>query len=93
MGKFLGVVLPCWLMIKGGVATLPLGMTWTHLLAVGLLAGVGFTMSLFITTLAFENLQFVMDAKIGIFAASILSGLSGYIVLKKSSSTPILSGP
>jgi NhaA family Na+:H+ antiporter len=93
MGKFLGVTLPCWLMIKLGVATLPAGMTWGKLMGVGLLAGVGFTMSLFITTLAFDNLVLVMEAKIGIFAASIFSGIAGYIVLRKSSSTPIPSEP
>jgi NhaA family Na+:H+ antiporter len=88
VGKFLGVVLPCWLMIKLRLATLPSEMNNRHLMGVGLLAGVGFTMSLFITTLAFEHLQFVTEAKIGIFAASILSGVAGYFVLKQSSSIP-----
>ena len=85
VGKFLGVVIFSWGMVKLQLAELPEGMRWPHLVGVGFLAGVGFTMSLFITTLAFRTQQFVGDAKVGIFAASIISGVIGYLVLKKAS--------
>lgn len=84
-GKFLGVVLFCWLMIKSGMSSLPEGTSWGQLMGIGCLAGVGFTMSLFVTTLAFEPPEFRADAKVGIFAASLISGVAGYIVLKKTS--------
>ncbi|WP_276366576.1 Na+/H+ antiporter NhaA [Chryseolinea sp. H1M3-3] len=88
VGKFLGVVIFTWAMIKFKIAVLPNGMNWNHLFGVGFLAGVGFTMSLFITTLAFDDSQLITDAKIGIFLASIISGSMGYFVLKKASATP-----
>ena len=84
-GKLLGVVIFCWLMVKLRLSALPEGMTWGHLWGIGLLAGVGFTMSLFVTTLAFKEPQAVAAAKAGILAASIISGVAGYFVLKKVS--------
>ncbi len=84
-GKVLGVVTFCWLMVKLRLSLLPEGMTWGHLWGIGLLAGVGFTMSLFVTTLAFKEPQAVAAAKAGILAASIISGVAGYFVLKKVS--------
>jgi NhaA family Na+:H+ antiporter len=85
VGKFLGVVGFCWAATKFGIATLPEGINWRQIAGVGCLAGVGFTMSLFITTLAFEDAAFVDNAKLGIFAASIISGVAGYIVLRIAS--------
>ena len=85
VGKFLGVVGFCWVATKVGIATLPPGINWRQIAGVGCLAGVGFTMSLFITTLAFEHAEFVDNAKLGIFAASIISGVAGYIVLRIAS--------
>jgi NhaA family Na+:H+ antiporter len=88
VGKFVGVVGFCWAATKFGIATLPAGINWRQIAGVGCLAGVGFTMSLFITTLAFEDAAFVDNAKLGIFAASIISGVAGYIVLRMASPTP-----
>ena len=85
VGKFLGVVGFCWAATKFGIAALPAGINWRQIAGVGCLAGVGFTMSLFITTLAFEDAAFVDNAKLGIFAASIISGVAGYIVLRIAS--------
>jgi Na+:H+ antiporter, NhaA family len=85
VGKFLGVVGMCWLATKFRIATLPEGITWSQIAGVGCLAGVGFTMSLFVTTLAFEDAALVDSAKLGIFAASIISGVAGYFVLKIAS--------
>ena len=87
-GKLLGVVISCWLMIKLRFSVLPEGMSWSHLFGVGLLAGVGFTMSMFVTSLAFDDPQAIADAKAGILAASIVSGAAGYFVLKKFRVTP-----
>ncbi|GAB3018763.1 Na+/H+ antiporter NhaA [Niabella terrae] len=86
VGKFIGVVGFTLLFIKLGIAKFPKGMNFRNLLGVGLLASIGFTMSLFITSLAFSNEMYITQAKIGIFAASILGGLSGYFLLKMQKS-------
>src|SRR5688572_19916458 len=88
VGKFVGILLFCWVAVKTKISALPHGVTWKQIIGVALLAGIGFTMSLFITTLAFKDVQLVTDAKLGIFIASIISGVAGYFVLKKASTTP-----
>lgn len=82
-GKFIGVFTFTWLMIKFRFAVLPHAATWKHIIGVALLAGVGFTMSLFITGLAFDNIQMVDEAKYGILSASLISGTAGIILLRK----------
>ncbi|GHT34226.1 Na(+)/H(+) antiporter NhaA [Bacteroidia bacterium] len=84
LGKVIGVVGTTLLMVKLKLALFPNGMNLKNLIGLGLLASIGFTMSLFITSLAFTNPKYMTDAKIGIFAASIIGGISGYIVLNKS---------
>jgi NhaA family Na+:H+ antiporter len=81
-GKFLGVVLFSRLMVWLKIASLPVGVHWKHIYGVGFLAAIGFTMSLFITELAFVNPQFLEQAKIGILSASLLAGIIGYSYLK-----------
>lgn len=88
IGKFIGILLFCWIMIKLGWATLPEQATWSHLIGVALLAGIGFTMSLFISGLAFRNPAFVDQAKYGILIASVTAGVLGTIVLKKFQNLP-----
>ncbi|MES2807153.1 MAG: Na+/H+ antiporter NhaA [Bacteroidota bacterium] len=83
-GKFIGVSLFTWLMVKTGLSQLPLNATWTHILGVALLAGVGFTMSLFISGLAFTSVAFIHQAKYGILIASVIAGITGIIVLKRA---------
>ncbi|SDE26958.1 sodium/proton antiporter, NhaA family [Mucilaginibacter pineti] len=84
VGKFIGVLLATWLMVKFG-AQLPAKSTWKQMAGVALLAGVGFTMSLFISGLAFTaHPQMVDQAKYGILLASLIAGLLGVIVLRKS---------
>jgi NhaA family Na+:H+ antiporter len=83
VGKFVGIVGISTLLVLFRLASLPEGMTWRHIYGVALLAGVGFTMSLFITDLAFENPTLIIQSKIGIFMASIIGGIGGYLVLKK----------
>ncbi|SEI41166.1 sodium/proton antiporter, NhaA family [Dyadobacter koreensis] len=83
IGKFVGVFSFTWLLVKLGVAELPDGAGWPHIAGVAILAGVGFTMSLFITGLAFENIDLVDQAKYGILIASVLAGTFGIIVLRR----------
>jgi NhaA family Na+:H+ antiporter len=87
-GKQVGVFLLCLLAIRLGMAKLPEGASWGALYGVAILSGVGFTMSLFIDTLAFENLPadavFDFDARLGILIGSLASGVLGYIVLDRT---------
>jgi NhaA family Na+:H+ antiporter len=88
IGKQLGVFLFCAIAIKLGLARLPDGASWGSLYGVSVLAGVGFTMSLFIGGLAFENVPMnvalLFDERLGILLGSLLSGILGYLVLHKT---------
>lgn len=83
-GKVIGVFGFTWLSVKLKIAPFPDGMNLRNLLGIGLLASIGFTMSLFITSLAFTNEIYITQAKIGIFTASIIGGVLGYWVLSKN---------
>lgn len=85
VGKVVGVVGFTWLCAKLKIAPFPDGMNMKNLLGLGLLASIGFTMSLFVTELAFTHEAYKVQAKVGIFAASIIGGVLGYIVLSKQS--------
>ncbi|MDR1699079.1 MAG: Na+/H+ antiporter NhaA, partial [Prevotellaceae bacterium] len=80
-GKMIGISGATILMIKTKIAPKPAGMTAKNLLGLGLVGGVGFTMSLFVTSLAFNNPEYMAQAKIGIFMASIIAAVAGYMVL------------
>jgi len=67
-----------------GWAQLPSNVSWTQIIGVGILAGIGFTMSLFIANLAFTDVTLINQFKIGIFIASFLAGTIGFIVIKRS---------
>jgi Na+:H+ antiporter, NhaA family len=82
VGKAVGVSLLCWLAVRAGRATLPDGITWPQIVGVGLLAGVGFTMSLFVSELAFGKSALLDAAKLGILIASLTAGICGYLVLR-----------
>ncbi|NNE06228.1 MAG: Na+/H+ antiporter NhaA [Xanthomonadales bacterium] len=84
VGKQIGVFGLCWLAVKMGLAKLPHGMNSASLYGTSLLCGVGFTMSLFIGSLAFEQTQvnLLFDERLGIILGSALSGLGGYLVLR-----------
>jgi NhaA family Na+:H+ antiporter len=84
-GKQLGITLFSWLAVRLGVSELPEGIGWRHLYGVGWLAGIGFTMSLFITDLAFSNGALVDAAKVGILAASLVAGVVGWTILRGAS--------
>lgn len=83
VGKVVGVVGFTWLAVKFKVALFPEGMNLKNLLGLGLLASIGFTMSLFVTELAFSHEEYKVQAKVGIFVASIVGGILGYMVLSR----------
>ncbi len=83
IGKVIGVVGFTLLLAKLNIAPFPTGMNMRNLLGIGFLASIGFTMSLFITSLAFTHETYQTQAKLGIFTASIIGGIIGYFILKK----------
>jgi Na+:H+ antiporter, NhaA family len=85
MGKPLGIMAAALLAVKSGVAKLPRAVGWTSLLGYAWLAGIGFTMSLFIAMLAVDETEAVKAAKSGILAGSLLAGVAGAIVLRTAS--------
>src|SRR5690606_21479028 len=85
IGKTVGITLFTWLCVKLKIAPFPKGMNLKNLLGLGLLGAIGFTMSLFVTQLAFSHEEYKVQAKIGIFVASIIGGISGYLILKSQS--------
>jgi Na+:H+ antiporter, NhaA family len=82
LGKQIGVSLAALLAVKVGITELPTGTTWGQVYGTSWLAGIGFTMSLFIADLAFISEANLEAAKIGILAASLLAGLAGYFILR-----------
>lgn len=85
LGKPIGVLLFSWLATRTGMADLPGGVRWMHILGVGLLAGIGFTMSLFIAGLAFPDAQLLAASKTGILVASVVAAVLGAGVLTRAS--------
>ncbi|MBO9712446.1 Na+/H+ antiporter NhaA [Sphingomonas sp.] len=86
LGKQVGILGACWAMIRLRLAEMPAGAGWRHLHGLALLAGIGFTMSLFIGALAFGEGGGRADAvKLGVLAGSLLSALAGYAVLRRAS--------
>jgi NhaA family Na+:H+ antiporter len=86
LGKQLGITLFAWLAVKSGISELPRGISWRHVYGAGWLAGIGFTMSLFISDLAFDDDQLVGVAKLGILVASLIAGVVGWLILRGASS-------
>jgi NhaA family Na+:H+ antiporter len=82
IGKPLGISLISWLAVRMGFAQLPDGVTWKGLHGVAALAGIGFTMSLFISGLAFRNAELLQAAKLGILGASLVAGMVGWLLLR-----------
>jgi NhaA family Na+:H+ antiporter len=80
-GKPLGIMGACLLVVRLGLSSLPTGTTWRHLIGVSMLAGIGFTMSLFISGLAFADAAVETQARVGILAASLLAGIAGSLWL------------
>jgi Na+:H+ antiporter, NhaA family len=84
VGKTVGVTAFAWAATRTGITRLPDGVRWRHLVGVAALAGIGFTVSLFITGLAFERPELQDAAKVGVLAASLLAGLLGALLLFRS---------
>ena len=82
VGKQIGVFAATWVMVRLGFAKLPQGASWLQIYGVALLTGIGFTMSLFIGTLAFDSVAENTAVRIGVLAGSLLSALAGYAVLR-----------
>lgn len=86
IGKPVGILLAAVIAVRSRAATLPTGVTWTGIAGAGLVAGMGFTVSLFIAELALTP-PFTQYAKVGILTASFVSGALGYLVLRRSALT------
>lgn len=81
-GKPIGITLFALAAVASGVATLPRGVRWVQILGAGMIAGIGFTVSIFISELAFTDSALVDEAKIGVLAGSAIAGVAGYAMLR-----------
>jgi NhaA family Na+:H+ antiporter len=84
LGKQIGVFLATWICVKSGIARLPENVSWKHVYGVACLTGVGFTMSLFIGSLAFTTADVMNAVRLGVVLGSVLSGIIGYLLLKSA---------
>ncbi len=87
VGKPLGIVLFSWLSVRLKMATLPHGVRWQQLIGVGIVAGIGFTISIFIATLAFQGNEQQTIAKMAVLMSSVVAAILGYVFLSKQKST------
>lgn len=93
VGKPLGIALACFVAIRLGIGRMPAATSWAQLIGVGAVAGIGFTVSLFIAGLSFADPALTDDAKVGILLASALAAVVGVLVLLTSSRRAPESGP
>jgi NhaA family Na+:H+ antiporter len=82
-GKFLGIFLLSYVAVKSKLASLSEDLNWRHILGVSFLGGIGFTMSIFITNLAFSEVEIIVSSKMSILLASLLAAVVGLFILKK----------
>ncbi|MDH7604933.1 MAG: Na+/H+ antiporter NhaA [Melioribacter sp.] len=82
IGKPLGITILSYAGVKLRLCQLPSELKWKNIIGVGFIAGIGFTMSIFITLLAYENIQIINSSKIAILLASLIAGTIGYIILR-----------
>jgi len=87
-GKAAGVSGLSWLAVRLGWAALPQGVSWRHLFGAGLIGGVGFTVAVFITGLAFTDKLLIEEAKMGVLVASLIAAVAGYLFLRLGSVGP-----
>ena len=86
-GKPLGITLFSWIAVKSRLADLPANISWMQVFCASWLAGVGFTMALFIASAAFDNPLLLSQAKLGILIASLLAGIAGFVLMRAFSPT------
>jgi len=84
LGKQLGIVGFAWLAVKSGIASLPTGISWMQAYGLSLIAGIGFTMSLFIGNLAFISPEQLAAVKLGVLSGSLISALGGILILRNT---------
>ena len=84
LGKPIGIVLASWLTVRSRLASLPEDVSWAHIHGAGWLAGIGFTMSLFVRGLAFTDEALLTMANLGILTASVLAGVVGSALLLRT---------
>ena len=82
VGKIVGITSAAWLAARFGLGRLPAGVTWRHVVGGAAVAGIGFTVSLFVTDLAFSDASLAAEAKVGILAASVVAGAIGAFILR-----------
>jgi len=82
LGKITGILLFSYLTVKLGISALPNNVNWKHILGAGMLGGIGFTMSLFISNLAYDNIILLNQAKLGILLGSFIAAVLGFVYLK-----------
>jgi NhaA family Na+:H+ antiporter len=92
VGKPLGIFALSKVAVRWGLAQLPNGVTWRQISAVGVLAGIGFTVSIFISSLAFDDGAHLMEAKTAVLAASLIAGAVGYLALRKEGGSELPLG-
>ncbi len=83
LGKPLGILLSSFLAVKAGLSQLPGDISWKHVVGAGFLGGIGFTMSIFITLLAFSDPEIIQGTKISILLSSLLAGVTGFLILSR----------
>ncbi len=88
LGKVTGIFGFTWIAVRLGLCELPRGARWPHILGVGLLGGIGFTVSLLVTDLAFADVVLADQAKLGVLAASAAAGVGGFAYLRMTSNRP-----
>jgi NhaA family Na+:H+ antiporter len=94
VGKLVGITGLAWLAVKAGIGTLPTGVGWRHTIGGAAVAGIGFTVSLFIAGLAFDDPQITEEAKVGIFAGSLLAaGIAAVMLMVARSPEPDETAP
>jgi NhaA family Na+:H+ antiporter len=88
IGKPVGILGACWLAERCGLARLPQATSWVQLAGASILAGIGFTMSLFIGILAFDEPAYATPIRLGVLAASLVAAVAGYLVLSRARAVP-----
>lgn len=84
LGKPLGIALASFAAVKAGLSKLPDELSWIHIIGAGCLGGIGFTMSIFITLLAFDDPAIVQNTKVSILLSSLIAGVTGYLILSRT---------